>query len=77
MTMSRQRIGRADAAWLHMDRPTNLMVVNSLMLFEEPISLAQLAELGSRTSRVTASSTSRARQADTGLTEAADQRVSS
>jgi diacylglycerol O-acyltransferase / wax synthase len=45
MTMSRQRIGSADAAWLHMDRPTNLMVVYSLMLFDEPISLAQLAEV--------------------------------
>ena len=28
----------ADAAWLHMDRPTNLMVVNSLLLFDEPVS---------------------------------------
>jgi diacylglycerol O-acyltransferase / wax synthase len=43
--MSRQRVGNADAAWLHMDRPTNLMIVNSLMLFDEPISLDQLAEI--------------------------------
>jgi WS/DGAT/MGAT family acyltransferase len=27
----------ADAAWLRMDRPTNLMVVNSVMWFDEPI----------------------------------------
>jgi WS/DGAT/MGAT family acyltransferase len=27
----------ADAAWLHMDRPTNLMVVNSVLWFDEPI----------------------------------------
>ena len=27
----------ADAAWLHMDRPTNLMVINSVMLFDEPV----------------------------------------
>jgi diacylglycerol O-acyltransferase / wax synthase len=45
MTMSRQRLGNADAAWLHMDRPTNLMVVNSVMLFDEPLSLGQLAEI--------------------------------
>ncbi len=27
----------ADAAWLHMDRPTNLMVINSVLLFDEPL----------------------------------------
>ncbi|HTX30374.1 MAG TPA: wax ester/triacylglycerol synthase family O-acyltransferase [Solirubrobacteraceae bacterium] len=27
----------ADAAWLHMDRPTNLMVINSVLLFDEPV----------------------------------------
>ena len=27
----------ADAAWLHMDRPTNLMVINSVLLFDERI----------------------------------------
>jgi diacylglycerol O-acyltransferase / wax synthase len=43
--MSRERVGNADAAWLHMDRPTNLMVVNSVMLFDEPLSLEQLAEV--------------------------------
>ena len=26
----------ADAAWLRMDTPTNLMVINSLMWFDEP-----------------------------------------
>ena len=29
----------ADAAWLHMDRPTNLMVVNSVLWFDEPLDL--------------------------------------
>ena len=43
--MARQRVGNADAAWLHMDRPTNLMIVNSVMLFDDPISLEQLAEV--------------------------------
>jgi hypothetical protein len=27
----------ADAAWLHMDRPTNLMIVNGVLWFDEPI----------------------------------------
>jgi len=27
----------ADAAWLHMDRPTNLMVINSVLLFDQPL----------------------------------------
>lgn len=27
----------ADAAWLHMDRPTNRMVINSVLWFDEPI----------------------------------------
>jgi WS/DGAT/MGAT family acyltransferase len=32
----------ADAAWLRMDRPTNLMVVNSVMWFDEPLEGARL-----------------------------------
>lgn len=31
------RMSSADAAWLHMDRPTNLMVVNAVMLFDAPL----------------------------------------
>lgn len=27
----------ADAAWLHMDRPTNLMIVNSVLWFDAPV----------------------------------------
>ena len=30
-------MSRADAAWLHMDRPTNLMIINSVLWFDEPI----------------------------------------
>ena len=30
------RLSNADTAWLHMDRPTNLMVINSVELFDEP-----------------------------------------
>ncbi len=35
----------ADAAWLHMDRPTNLMVINSVLTFEEPIDFAVVKAL--------------------------------
>ena len=31
------RLSSADTAWLHMDRPTNLMVINSVDLFDEPL----------------------------------------
>jgi hypothetical protein len=27
----------ADAAWLHMDRPANLMIINSVLWFDEPV----------------------------------------
>jgi diacylglycerol O-acyltransferase len=39
------RFSSADAAWLHMDRPTNLMVINSLSLFEEPVDWARVIEI--------------------------------
>jgi WS/DGAT/MGAT family acyltransferase len=35
--MARHLMSAADAAWLHMDRPTNLMVVNGVLLFDEPL----------------------------------------
>jgi WS/DGAT/MGAT family acyltransferase len=35
----------ADAAWLHMDRPTNLMIVNALMWFDEPLDVARAREV--------------------------------
>jgi hypothetical protein len=35
----------ADAAWLHMDRPTNLMVINSVMLFDERLDEERLREV--------------------------------
>lgn len=37
--MSGQPMHSADAAWLHMDRATNLMVVNSVMWFDEPMDI--------------------------------------
>lgn len=36
------RMSSADAAWLHMDRPTNLMVVNSVLLFDERLDADRL-----------------------------------
>jgi WS/DGAT/MGAT family acyltransferase len=35
--MTRHRMDPGDIAWLHMDRSTNLMVVTSVMWFDEPI----------------------------------------
>jgi diacylglycerol O-acyltransferase / wax synthase len=34
---TRHAMSHADAAWLHMDRPTNLMVINSVLWFDEPV----------------------------------------
>jgi diacylglycerol O-acyltransferase / wax synthase len=34
---TRHAMGSADAAWLHMDRPTNLMVINGVLWFDEPV----------------------------------------
>jgi len=43
--MSTQRMNNADAAWLHMDRPTNLMVVNAVLWFDEPLDLERAREI--------------------------------
>src|SRR6516164_4451500 len=43
--MSKQQMHSADAAWLHMDRPTNLMVVNSVLWFNEPMDLERSREV--------------------------------
>jgi WS/DGAT/MGAT family acyltransferase len=37
-------MSNADAAWLHMDRPTNLMVINSVLLFDEQVDLKRLTD---------------------------------
>jgi hypothetical protein len=34
----------ADAAWLHMDSPTNLMVVNAVLWFDEPLDWRRVKE---------------------------------
>ncbi len=38
------RMSSADAAWLHMDRPSNLMIINSVMLFDEPIDTERIKQ---------------------------------
>jgi WS/DGAT/MGAT family acyltransferase len=42
------RLSTADAAWLHMDRPTNLMVINSVLLFDEPVDWERFKEVTQR-----------------------------
>jgi WS/DGAT/MGAT family acyltransferase len=39
------RLSSADAAWLHMDRPTNLMVINTVLLFDEPVDWERLKQI--------------------------------
>ncbi|HUO71842.1 MAG TPA: wax ester/triacylglycerol synthase family O-acyltransferase [Solirubrobacteraceae bacterium] len=39
------RFSSADAAWLHMDRPTNLMVINTVLLFDEPVDWQRVRQL--------------------------------
>ena len=34
----------ADAAWLHMDRPTNLMIIHSVFWFDEPVDWNRFGE---------------------------------
>ncbi len=38
----RTPVANVDAAWLHMDHPTNLMVVTALMVLDTPMSLRQV-----------------------------------
>ena len=39
--MAKHSMSSADAAWLRMDSPTNLMVVNSVLWFDEPVDWTQ------------------------------------
>jgi len=38
-------LSSADTAWLRMDRPTNLMVITSVMLFDEPLDIERVREV--------------------------------
>ena len=41
----RNRFASADAAWLHMDRPTNLMVITSVSLFDRPVDWERVKQI--------------------------------
>src|SRR2546430_13261324 len=44
-----ERMSSVDTAWLRMDRPTNLMMICGVLIFEERLTLARLkATLGDR-----------------------------
>ncbi len=43
--MASTRISTADVAWLQMDRPTNNMVVNGVMWFDEPVDWDRLRQV--------------------------------
>jgi diacylglycerol O-acyltransferase len=43
--MSRHSLPAADAAWLHMDRATNPMVVNAMIWFDEPLDWQRAREV--------------------------------
>ncbi len=40
-----EQMDPADAAWLHMDRPTNLMVVNTVLWFDAPVDQASVLQV--------------------------------
>ena len=40
-----ERMNPADVAWLHMDRPTNLMVVNTVLWFDMPVDQASVLQV--------------------------------
>ena len=42
------RFSSADAAWLHMDRPTNLMVINAVLLFDRPVDWERVQQVTRR-----------------------------
>src|SRR3954454_19170439 len=43
-----QPMTAADAAWLHMDRPTNRMIIVSVLLLEAPLDVRRLRRLVQR-----------------------------
>ena len=40
-----EAMSSADTAWLHMDRPNNLMVISGVLWFDEPVDWEQLREV--------------------------------
>jgi hypothetical protein len=40
-----ERISGIDTAWLRMERPTNLMMITGVMIFDQPLAYARLKEV--------------------------------
>ncbi|MGL4835476.1 MAG: hypothetical protein ACRCXH_13780, partial [Shewanella sp.] len=36
---------RVDQAWLHMEKPTNLMMITGVMMFEKPVDINKLKKV--------------------------------
>ncbi len=45
MDSKREPLGRVDAAWLRMDEPDNLMVVNSILVLQQPVPFERYRDL--------------------------------
>jgi WS/DGAT/MGAT family acyltransferase len=43
--LQREPMSRVDTAWLRMERPTNLMMITGVMMFESPLGIADLRKL--------------------------------
>jgi len=41
----REPMSRVDTAWLRMERPTNPMMITGVLMFAEPMTLAQLKKV--------------------------------
>ena len=42
--LKREAFSPADAAWLRMDRPTNIMMITGVMMFDEPLDVVRVKE---------------------------------
>jgi WS/DGAT/MGAT family acyltransferase len=42
---SREAMSRVDTAWLRMERPTNLMMISGVIMFDQPLDIARLRTL--------------------------------
>jgi len=45
MSLQRENMSTVDTAWLHMERPTNLMMITGIMTFDAPLDLQRLKAL--------------------------------
>ena len=40
-----EKMRRVDHAWLRMEQPTNLMMINGLLLFDQPLDLGEVRQV--------------------------------